>query len=41
MDDTCERLMGSKDIQEFYLGGAKGHDFRDIKHYSRRKRWLT
>ncbi|MDP1753215.1 MAG: ABC transporter ATP-binding protein, partial [Reyranella sp.] len=28
MDDTCERLMGSKDIQEFYLGakeeGARG-----------------
>ena len=24
-----------------YLGGAEGRDFRDIKHYRRRKRWLS
>ncbi len=41
MHDTAEALKKNPDIQEFYLGGAKGKDFRDIKHYSRRKRWLT
>jgi branched-chain amino acid transport system ATP-binding protein len=41
MHDSTEALKRNPDIQEFYLGGAKGKDFRDIKHYSRRKRWLT
>jgi branched-chain amino acid transport system ATP-binding protein len=41
MHDSAEALKRNPDIQEFYLGGAKDRDFRDIKHYSRRKRWLT
>ena len=41
MHDSAEAMKKNPDIQEFYLGGAKGHDFRDIKHYRRRKRWLT
>jgi branched-chain amino acid transport system ATP-binding protein len=41
MHDSAEALKKNPDIQEFYLGGAKGHDFHDIKHYRRRKRWLT
>jgi branched-chain amino acid transport system ATP-binding protein len=41
MHDTAEALKRNPDIQEFYLGGAKGKSFHDIKHYSRRKRWLT
>jgi branched-chain amino acid transport system ATP-binding protein len=41
MHDSAEALKRNPDIQEFYLGGAKDKDFRDIKHYSRRKRWLT
>ena len=41
MHDTAEALKSNPDIQEFYLGGAKGKSFHDIKHYSRRKRWLT
>jgi branched-chain amino acid transport system ATP-binding protein len=44
MDDTSERLSQNEDIKDFYLGltdkgGRKS--FRDVKHYKRRKRWLT
>jgi branched-chain amino acid transport system ATP-binding protein len=41
MRDAAENLKRNPDIQEFYLGGARGKDFRDVKHYRRRKRWLT
>jgi len=41
MHDTAEAMKRNPDIQEFYLGGREGRDFRDIKHYRRRKRWLT
>ncbi|TAK70862.1 MAG: ABC transporter ATP-binding protein [Betaproteobacteria bacterium] len=41
MHDSAEAMKQNPDIQEFYLGGAKGHEFRDVKHYRRRKRWLT
>jgi branched-chain amino acid transport system ATP-binding protein len=44
MDDTAERLKENQDIKDFYLGmtdfgGRK--NFRDVKHYKRRKRWLS
>ncbi|HAA05735.1 MAG TPA: ABC transporter ATP-binding protein [Syntrophobacteraceae bacterium] len=44
MDDTSEKLRENPDIKDFYLGltdlgGRKS--FRDVKHYRRRKRWLT
>ncbi|VEN73069.1 leucine/isoleucine/valine transporter subunit; ATP-binding component of ABC superfamily [Candidatus Desulfarcum epimagneticum] len=44
MDDTADRLKENQDIKDFYLGmtdfgGRK--NFRDVKHYKRRKRWLT
>ncbi|MBW2601969.1 MAG: ABC transporter ATP-binding protein [Deltaproteobacteria bacterium] len=44
MDDTAERLRENPDIKDFYLGltdvgGRK--NFRDVKHYKRRKRWLA
>lgn len=44
MDDSSEKLMKNPDIKDFYLGmtdlgGRKS--FRDVKHYKRRKRWLT
>ncbi len=44
MDDTSEKLKQNEDIKDFYLGltdkgGRKS--FRDVKHYKRRKRWLT
>ena len=41
MHDTAEAMKKNPDIQEFYLGGSEGRDFNDIKHYRRRKRWLT
>ncbi len=41
MHDTAEALKKNPDIQEFYLGGAENKNFHDIKHYRRRKRWLT
>ncbi len=44
MDDTAEKLMENPDIKDFYLGltdlGTR-KSFRQIKHYKRRKRWLT
>lgn len=44
MDDTSEKLKQNPDIKDFYLGltdvgGRKS--FRDVKHYKRRKRWIT
>lgn len=44
MDDTSEKLKENPDIRDFYLGltdvgGRKS--FREVKHYKRRKRWLS
>jgi branched-chain amino acid transport system ATP-binding protein len=43
LDDEAAKLEQNADIQEFYLGltevGKKS--YRDVKHYKRRKRWLT
>ena len=43
MDGTGSHLRENTDVKEFYLGmGAKGRkNFRDVKHYRRRKRWLS
>jgi branched-chain amino acid transport system ATP-binding protein len=45
MDGEAEKLLKDEDIQEFYLGlhGDEGErkSFRDVKHYKRRKRWLS
>ncbi len=44
MDDTAEKLSENPDIKDFYLGltdlGTR-KSFREVKHYKRRKRWLT
>lgn len=44
LDDTVEKLSENEDIKEFYLGltemGTK-KSYKDVKHYKRRKRWLT
>jgi branched-chain amino acid transport system ATP-binding protein len=40
---TREQLEQNPDVQEFYLGlslGEERRNFRDTKHYRRRKRWL-
>ena len=43
MDGDANSLLGNQDVKEFYLGvsGGKKKSFRDVKHYRRRKRWLT
>ena len=44
LDDTTEKLKNNEDVKMFYLGltdmGTK-RSYRDVKHYKRRKRWLT
>jgi branched-chain amino acid transport system ATP-binding protein len=44
LEGTAEALIQNADIKEFYLGltevgGRKS--YRDVKHYKRRKRWLS
>ena len=44
MDGDPRKLLADEDVQEFYLGlRAEGDrkSFRDVKHYKRRKRWLS
>jgi branched-chain amino acid transport system ATP-binding protein len=44
MDGSPTKLLKDADVQEFYLGlHAEGEkkNFRDVKHYKRRKRWLS
>ena len=41
MHDSADAMKKNPDIQEFYLGGSEGKNFHEIKHYSRRKRWLS
>ncbi|GAA1609931.1 ABC transporter ATP-binding protein [Kribbella sancticallisti] len=44
MDKPAADLLADGDVREFYLGlGAEGgaRSFRDVKHYRRRKRWLS
>lgn len=42
MDKPAGELLEDEDVQEFYLGmGDSGHDFRNVKQYKRRKRWLS
>ncbi len=44
MEGSSEVLLEDKDIREFYLGLSEvgtRKSFRDVKHYKRRKRWLS
>ncbi|MCK0162428.1 ABC transporter ATP-binding protein [Marinobacter sp. S6332] len=45
IDGPADKLSSNEDVQEFYLGvgGKEGEarSYRDIKHYKRRKRWLS
>jgi branched-chain amino acid transport system ATP-binding protein len=44
LDGTCEHLRRNADVREFYLGlsgGAGRTHMKDVKHYKRRKRWLS
>lgn len=43
LDGPAEKLRANDDVQEFYLGfsGGERKSMRDVKHYKRRKRWLS
>ena len=45
MEGDVAKLRDDPDVRSFYLGmGAEGEareSFRDVKHYKRRKRWLS
>jgi branched-chain amino acid transport system ATP-binding protein len=46
MDGPAAKLLRDEDVREFYLGLHSDGDggrksFRDVKHYKRRKRWLS
>jgi branched-chain amino acid transport system ATP-binding protein len=43
MDGSAAELSSNEDVKEFYLGLSAGErkNYRDAKHYRRRKRWLA
>ncbi len=43
LEGSAEELRANEDVKEFYLGlGDRGRrSYRDVKHYRRRKRWLS
>jgi branched-chain amino acid transport system ATP-binding protein len=43
MEGAASELAANEDVKEFYLGlsSAGRKSFRDVKHYRRRKRWLS
>jgi branched-chain amino acid transport system ATP-binding protein len=44
MDGDPRKLLEDEDVQEFYLGlhgSGERKSFREVKHYKRRKRWLS
>ena len=44
LDGSAEALSANEDVKEFYLGLSgvgQRKGYRDIKHYRRRKRWLS
>jgi branched-chain amino acid transport system ATP-binding protein len=44
LDGEADKLRSNEDVREFYLGLTdlgRRKSYRDIKHYRRRKRWLS
>ncbi|MAM72780.1 ABC transporter ATP-binding protein [uncultured Tistrella sp.] len=45
LDGAAETMRTNQDVQEYYLGMSGGDtdrkSFREVKHYKRRKRWLS
>lgn len=44
LDGPRDLLINDRDVQEFYLGMGDGNEntsYRNVKHYKRRKRWLS
>ena len=40
-EGSAETLREDEDVQEFYLGTGEGRDYRNVKRYRRRRRWLS
>ena len=44
LDGDAKTISDNEDIKEFYLGltgAGQRKSYRDVKHYHRRKRWLS
>ena len=44
LDGSCKDLMENEDVKEFYLGITDEEtkkSYAEVKHYKRRKRWLS
>jgi len=44
LDGPADKMLRNEDVREFYLGFGEGgsrKNMRDVKHYKRRKRWLS
>jgi branched-chain amino acid transport system ATP-binding protein len=44
LDGPADKLKDNEDIQEFYMGiscSGERKSYREVKHYRRRKRWLS
>ena len=44
MEGDPQKLLADEDVQEFYLGlhgEGERKSFHEVKHYKRRKRWLS
>jgi branched-chain amino acid transport system ATP-binding protein len=44
LDGPSRKLMDNEDVKEFYLGIKEDRErkrFSEVKHYKRRKRWLS
>jgi len=44
LDGKSEKLRENDDVKEFYLGiteESKRKRYSEVKHYKRRKRWLS
>lgn len=44
LDGSPDKLLANDDVREFYLGvqgSGERRSMRDVKHYKRRKRWLS
>ena len=43
LEGSADELRTNEDVKEFYLGLGDGgrRSYRDVKHYRRRKRWLS
>ena len=44
LDGPADKLTGNEDVKEFYMGissSGSQKSYREVKHYRRRKRWLS